>query len=228
MNDYIIVMDKFGGAHLEHKQHKYIKREWTGKGWRYFYDTAITGKQYKNDANSNRRMANYYGDRANMYTQLAKGQEKIKGITYTDYENNPKGTQVDHNFSSKEREKYLNKTLGRYKREQHDSLVAEKNALARASAYDKKYSKSLAGRIETGKKIIDSLLSKLKKNVSTAYDKATDKVVSKAFDTAEKLSSKIVKEARKRGYGQQIETRTDISTGQKWKRVHGGPWEKVK
>ena len=190
--DYVIVMDPMGGAHIEHRSHKYTKREWQGKGWRYWY-----GSEYKKDANN----AKYMASKESEYAKTMRGYI----INKKDDPWNPYLRKEVYNS---------NKKAAEYARTAYNS--------------QKLYDKSLAGRIEKGKEKVQSLLSKIKKKVSTAYDKATDKAVSKAFDTAEKLSSKIVKEARKRGYGKQIETRTDISTGQKWRRVNGGAWEKVR
>lgn len=182
-NDYIIVMDKTGGAHLEHRSHKYTKREWQGKGWRYWY-----GDQYKKDA-----------EQARFQYENAKRASRIfaddAGLVTKDYLNKQKALGTE-----RFREKYqrgisntLNKEAAEYARTAYNS--------------QKLYEKSLAGRIEKGKKIIDSLFKKLKKNVNET-----------AINTAKKLGFKTQKE----------ETRTDISTGQKWRRVNGGPWEKVK
>ena len=53
--DYILVMDPRCGAYLEHRSHKYIKRERKNGKWRYWYDTKITGKEYLRKAEANYR-----------------------------------------------------------------------------------------------------------------------------------------------------------------------------
>ena len=168
-NDYIIVMDRNGGAHLEHRSHKYTKREWIGgnKGWRYFYDTAITGRYHKTQSAIEQKK----------YDNLTKDMESEKGLG------------------------------GIYKTRRYNMNEQRAEHARYAYNHQKLYEKSLAGRVEKGKKIIDSLLSKLKKKVNET-----------AISAGKKLGLKT----------QQVETRTDISTGQKWKRVNGGPWEKVK
>ncbi|MBP5598096.1 MAG: hypothetical protein J6Y02_22195 [Pseudobutyrivibrio sp.] len=169
--DYVVVMDPMGGAHLEHRSHKYTKREWQGKCWRYWY-----GTQYKKDAEKARaeikRTTNYLND--------------VRGLITNDKNDlyNP----------------MLKKRA--YTAREH---IAENARTAYNS--QKLYDKSLAGRIEKGKKTVDALLSKLKKKVNDT-----------AIKTAKKLGFKT----------QQTETRTDISTGQKWRRVNGGAWEKVR
>ena len=184
MNDYIIVMDKFGGAHLEHRAHKYTKREWQGKGWRYWY-----GTQYKKDAENARRRSEMARQNAE-YTRKDAGRRSNFG--------DPNDVHKKRYYQS-----YQNTLRG------YGDQFAKESAEWARTAYNsqKLYEKSLAGRIEKGKKIIDSLLSKLKKKVNET-----------AISAGKKLGLKT----------QQVETRTDISSGQKWRRVNGGPWEKVK
>lgn len=169
-NDYIVVMDKTG-AHLEHRDHKYTKREWQGKGWRYWY-----GDQYKKDAENARaeikRTTNYLNDVRGLITNNKNDlyNPMLKKRAYTAREHIAENARTAYNSQ-------------------------------------KLYEKSLAGKIEAGGKLVQSLLSKWKKKVNET-----------AINTAKKLGLKT----------QQVETRTDISTGQKWRRVNGGAWEKVK
>jgi len=176
-NDYIIVMDKTGGVHLEHRSHKYTKREWQGKGWRYWYGTG-----YKQDAEAARK----YASDAHRHSESYKKEMST----------NHKGMMTA-----------MIEPGGGIRSVHANDHGEEANFARMAYNSQKLYEKSLAGRIEKGKKIIDSLFKKLKKNVNET-----------AINTAKKLGFKTQKE----------ETRTDISTGQKWRRVNGGPWEKVK
>lgn len=169
-NDYIVVMDKTG-AHLEHRAHKYTKREWQGKGWRYWY-----GTEYKKDAENARHLSSKESE----YAKTMKGYI----VNEKDDPWNPYIKKEVYNS---------NKKAAEYARDAYNS--------------QKLYEKSLAGRIEAGGKLVQSLLSKWKKKVNET-----------AINTAKKLGLKT----------QQVETRTDISTGQKWRRVNGGAWEKVK
>lgn len=181
-NDYIVVMDKTG-VHLEHRDHKYTKREWQGKGWRYWY-----GDQYKKDAEQARFQ----------YENAKRASRRFAddaGLVTKDYLNKQKALGTE-----RFREKYQRGTS--------DTLNKEAAEYARTAYNSQKlYEKSLAGKIEAGGKLVQSLLSKWKKKVNET-----------AINTAKKLGLKT----------QQVETRTDISTGQKWRRVNGGAWEKVR
>ena len=258
--DYVVVMDPMGGAHLEHKAHKYTKRERIGDKWRYWYDTAVTGETYKkqmarsgneigyrrnrnqawtsngytkvdperyksyNQAKSAReKSSNYWdnkvtaqwsnGDTVDIYNKdksrpygIGKFDRSMSKATYNALISAHKKL-VDNEKTTKQRVESGEK-LAKWMRSNinyNNKVIAEESAKYRNAK--KGYEKSLAGRIEKGKKTVDALLSKLKKKVN---------------DTA-------IKTAKKLGFKpQQTETRTDISTGQKWRRVNGGAWEKVR
>lgn len=51
--------------------HKYVKRERIGDKWRYFYDTKITGKAYKRQANDYSKDAAYNKDHADYWNKQA-------------------------------------------------------------------------------------------------------------------------------------------------------------
>lgn len=185
-NNYIIVMDKTGGAHLEHKAHKYTKREWQNGKWRYWYGTG-----YKQDAEAFRKYASDAHRRSESYKKEMSTNKDENG-----------NLRTDRFFATRMWEEQGGI------RSIHANDHGEEANFARAAYNSQKlYEKSLAGRIEKGKKIIDSLFKKLKKNVNET-----------AIKTAKKLGLKTDK----------VETRRDISTGQTYKRVNGGPWEKVK
>lgn len=246
-NDYIIVMDKFGGAHLEHKQHKYIKREWKNGRWVYTYpDTVATDflyDQWKRKSNATKSY-NAYKEESSRNSSIQKRKIESKKIynqglkDLDDQYNNmsylekqmykksgidPKGNLTKEYNESKSKldaydkdsykramaarnEYYTN--MAKYAREDYKMRKEwEKTPISKLQTAYHKSIDSMSARVEKGKKIIDSLLSKLKKKVNGT-----------AISTAKKLGLKT----------QQVETRTDISTGQKWKRVNGGPWEKVK
>lgn len=87
MQDYIIVMDKMNGPHLEHKKYKYISREWKNGRWVYTYPKVSSGnyvkaKQTSMDASYNLQAASmkqkYYASenqRLNNYKKEVQGMQ---------------------------------------------------------------------------------------------------------------------------------------------------------
>lgn len=171
-------IDLGNGTYLAHRSHKYTKREWQGKGWRYWY-----GTEYKKDAEN----AKHLSSKESEYAKTMRGYI----VNKKDDPWNPYIKKEVYNSNKKSAE---------YARTAYNS--------------QKLYEKSLAYKVDQGKKLVDNLLSKLSKSANKAKKNIGKAVV----ETAKKLGAK----------PNRIETRTDISTGQQYRRVNGGPWEKVK
>lgn len=246
-NNYIVVMDKTG-SHLEHKQHKYLTREWKNGRWNYTYDAPRdhdTGNLWKEIADDRSSKANLYRLKANyakasknytdassrsasaksklvtdqnsknFYNQLSKKYSNISKTwngTYNGY-NDLSNSYAKQAMLARDRRNQSEAYYARYRDQQKKKAIAEweNEPISKLlTAYHKgsdSAKKAMSKTIEEGGKLVKSLLSKWKKKVNET-----------AINTAKKLGLKT----------QQVETRTDISTGQKWRRVNGGAWEKVK
>lgn len=155
MNNYIIVMDPVNGPHLEHKAHKYTKRQWINGKWRYWYDTKITGKEYLRKKEANDRGFKLASDPNNIIGRYdgyitTKGGIKI-------------GTNSNKEFYARKSEEwkraYYNKSL-------KGNIDYRVNAVKQhidAKNYMKgmKNKQTLMQKVQKGIDIVKSILSKI-------------------------------------------------------------------
>lgn len=217
-NDFIIVMDKFGGAHLEHKSYKYTKRERIGDKWRYWYDTNISGKSYKKEMTEAQRDLDYRKNRQaefkskGYYNISSKNKDALNMWYNASLGGRPNSYKYEQAPYSNHQPLQYVKAMTRYMRgikDYDNEKIAEDSRIVYNAK--KKYDKTLYGNIDKlvskGKGIIDSLLNKIKnKNKNENGNKNTNKYKTNTIQKPK------------------VETIKDVSTGKEYINVNNQGW----
>lgn len=138
--------------------HKYVKRERIGDKWRYFYDTKISGKTYKNDYAAYKGTSEYGREVNRMLNSTANNLRAMnKTLNSSNVSNHDfaKDFYDRQNAAYREDMKNARNTIRNNK-----SAIAQYEVAASKAAKDY-YTKSLAGRISKAgmdiKKIINAI-----------------------------------------------------------------------
>lgn len=169
-NDFIIVMDKFGGAHLEHKNgFKYLSKQYINGKWHYVYNTlSAKVRGYSKEGNlkdrgyssstsgtntNNLRDRGYSNSRGISNTYLYEGVYNKNALRKQGYSSSHTGGEGASLSERRNRDSLRNKG---YSSSRDGSQGSQLSALNRRSDIYEKARK--------GASIIENLLKKLKKS----------------------------------------------------------------